>query len=135
MKNRKKKNIHIEIESKEKFLVKADLNMINTVVRNLLSNAIKFTPERGIIRINSRLEEDMAVVSIEDNGVGIEEEKCNKIFEVYKNKSTLGTKDEKGTGLGLIICKEFVELNRGKIWVESELGRGTVFSFSIPLSK
>ena len=76
------------------------------------------TPKHGIVELSARLNNKFAEVTVKDNGVGINEESCKTIFEIKKNKSTLGTNDEKGTGLGLIICKEFVELNGGTIWVK-----------------
>lgn len=133
--NARQKSIHIENRISEKVHVFADRNMIETVIRNLLSNAVKFTPKHGIVELSAKLNNEVAEVTVKDNGVGINEESCKTIFEIKKNKSTLGTNDEKGTGLGLIICKEFVELNGGTIGVKSELDKGTAFTFTIPLSK
>ncbi|MFO7655779.1 MAG: HAMP domain-containing sensor histidine kinase, partial [Bacteroidales bacterium] len=112
--------------------VYADKNMINTVLRNLLTNAIKFS-QNGDIRITVAKSDNLVVCRISDSGVGITESRLKTIFEIDNSKSTEGTKGESGTGLGLIICKEFVEKNRGKISVESEEGKGSTFSFTIPI--
>lgn len=110
-----------------------DRDLINTVIRNLISNAIKFTKVAGIVTIQVLLEGDKVRVSIKDNGVGITKEKCAKIFEKGSHDTSCGTNDEKGTGLGLKICKDFIDLHKGEINVESEEGKGSVFCFSIPL--
>jgi signal transduction histidine kinase len=113
-------------------MVIGDPNMLNTVIRNLVSNAIKFTPEGGKIEINYEEDEDFCTVSIIDNGVGISEENLNKLFKIDQSITTRGTSNEKGTGLGLILCKEFIEKHGGKIWVESVEGKGTTFKFNLP---
>lgn len=105
---------------------------INTVIRNLISNSIKFTPEGGSITMDIKKENGFVIVSIADTGVGMSREVMDKLFRIDAKHSTKGTANEKGTGLGLILCKEFVEKNGGKIWVTSEEGNGSVFSFSIP---
>ena len=104
----------------------ADKNMISTVIRNLVNNAIKFT-DKGNITISSVKEDNMIKISIDDTGIGINKKNISKLFKIDKNFSTNGTSGEKGTGLGLILCKEFVEKNHGKIWVESEVGKGSKF--------
>lgn len=106
---------------------------INTVIRNLISNAIKFTPEGGTITTNVKKEDNFVVVSVADTGVGMSQEVMDKLFRIDAKHSTKGTANEKGTGLGLILCREFVEKNGGKIWVTSEEEKGSVFSFSIPI--
>lgn len=111
----------------------ANKNSINTVIRNLISNAIKFTPTDGRITLSLKNDNGKALISIADNGVGMSAEVVQKIFRIDTKHSTKGTADEKGTGLGLILCKEFVEKNGGEIWVTSEEGKGSVFSFSLPL--
>jgi signal transduction histidine kinase len=126
------KNIHIEVKNTNPITVKAHPNSITTVVRNLLSNAIKFTEEGGQIKMGVVDESNQYVVKIADNGVGMPKEVANNIFRIDTKHSTQGTAKEKGTGLGLILCKEFVEKNGGRIWVKSEEGKGTIFSFSIP---
>ena len=112
----------------------ADKNMINTVIRNLLTNAIKFS-ESGEIKIEAKRENGSSRISITDHGIGIRKEIRDKLFEVDRSKSTEGTRGETGTGLGLIICKEFVEKHEGIIGVESEPGRGSTFFFTIPDQK
>jgi signal transduction histidine kinase len=126
------KNISMEVKNTKPINAKADPNSISTVIRNLLSNAIKFTDEDGQIKMGVIEEKDRYVIKIADNGVGMPKEVANKIFRIDTKHSTQGTAKEKGTGLGLILCKEFVEKNGGEIWVKSEEGKGTIFSFSIP---
>ncbi len=111
----------------------ADKNMVDLVIRNLLTNAIKFTPRGGEINIKTELNKKLLQVSIADNGVGIEPERVEKIFNVKQNSSTSGTEKEKGNGLGLILCKEFVEHNGGNIKAESILKQGTTMSFTLPI--
>jgi len=110
----------------------ADSNMINLVLRNLILNAIKFTESGGIVNIGAKEEKGFVVVSVSDNGVGIQPEVQKILFEKTSGYSTRGTANEKGTGLGLILCKEFVEKNGGKIWLESTPGSGTTFFFTVP---
>jgi signal transduction histidine kinase len=110
----------------------ADSNMINLVLRNLILNAIKFTESGGIVEVNAREDHGMILVSVSDNGVGIQPEVQKILFEKTTGYSTRGTANEKGTGLGLILCKEFVEKNGGKIWLESTPGTGTTVSFTVP---
>ncbi|UCH63934.1 MAG: PAS domain-containing sensor histidine kinase [Fidelibacterota bacterium] len=114
--------------------VLSDRNMLTTVMRNLISNAIKFTPRGGEIVISSSTDETQGniVVCVTDTGIGMSEEILESIFDVESYHTTLGTEKEKGTGLGLPLCKEFIEKNNGKIRVESELGRGSRFSFELP---
>jgi len=126
------KKITIEVKNTKPITAKAHPNSITTVIRNLLSNAIKFTEEGGQIKMGVVEESQQYVVKIADNGVGMPKDVANKIFRIDTKHSTQGTAKEKGTGLGLILCKEFVEKNGGKIWVKSEEGKGTIFSFSIP---
>jgi signal transduction histidine kinase len=112
----------------------ADKNYINTVIRNLLSNAIKFTTSGGTVSLEVEEFEDAVEVAVRDTGVGMSPEVQQKIFRIDQKHSTNGTANEKGTGLGLVLCKEFVEKNGGCIWVESEVDKGTVFRFTIPKS-
>ena len=110
----------------------ADNNMINLIFRNLILNGIKFTDNGGIIKINAVKEGGEIKVSVKDNGVGISEDIQRMLFEKTTGYSTRGTANEKGTGLGLILCKEFIERNGGKIWLESAIGKGSTFYLTIP---
>jgi PAS domain S-box-containing protein len=130
----RQKKIEIIKKYDGKYPVYADKPMIETVVRNLLSNAVKFTAERGSIELNIEFEDGNTILSIADNGVGIPEERSDSVFNFAKNQSTRGTADEKGTGLGLVLSKEFVEKNKGSIWFESEVDIGTTFFVSLPSS-
>jgi signal transduction histidine kinase len=98
----------------------------------LISNAIKFTPEFGRIELDSTINDAEVIVSIADSGVGMSNEIMEKLFRIDTKHTTKGTADEKGTGLGLILCKEFIEKNGGRIWVESEVGHGSIFRFTLP---
>ncbi len=109
-----------------------DVNMITTVIRNLISNAIKFTGENGKITVRVNAEGENYRVSISDTGVGIPPEVIEKLFRIDSNPTTLGTNEESGTGLGLILCREFVEKNGGSISVTSQVGVGSTFHFTIP---
>jgi len=113
----------------------ADPNLVSLTLRNLVSNAIKFTPSNGYVTIFSKEDRDNSLlyVSVSDTGVGIPEDNLNELFKLNKSKTTLGTNQEKGTGLGLILVKEAVELNRGKLFVETKVGKGTTFTFTLPL--
>jgi signal transduction histidine kinase len=117
----------------EHLSVNAHKHSVNTVVRNLVSNAIKFTPQGGTIRLELRQSQNEVTVSIADTGVGMSPEVTQKLFRIDTKHTTKGTADEKGTGLGLILCKEFIEKNGGKIWVESTPGKGSVFHFTLPM--
>ncbi len=129
----RRKEIKIEnFITREDIIVKADADMVKTILRNLLSNAIKFTPRGGRISLRYYADEEMVIVAVKDTGVGIPQERLMEIFDSTKFVSTRGTENEKGTGLGLDIVKEFVQKNRGKIWVESKPGKGSTFYFSLP---
>ena len=127
------KNLLIDVFSKQKIRINADVNMFATVFRNLLANAIKFTPNDGEISIHTKLQVDFCEIIIRDSGIGIAKESIEKIFRIDSNVSTKGTEGEKGTGLGLILCKEFVEKHGGQIWAKSKLGSGSEFCFTLPL--
>lgn len=126
------KKIRLINDIPENALAYADRNTINLVIRNLLTNAIKFTNEGGEIRISATESPTEWTVSVQDNGIGMNEEIRNRLFDKINPYSTRGTANEKGTGLGLILCKEFVEKNNGRIWVESQEGKGSTFSFTVP---
>jgi two-component system, sensor histidine kinase and response regulator len=111
----------------------ADANMISTVIRNLVSNAIKYTNESGRIICNSAIIDKKIEVEIADTGIGIKPQNIEKLFRIDLNYSTHGTADENGTGLGLILCKEFISRNEGDIWVESVFGEGSKFKFTLPI--
>jgi two-component system, sensor histidine kinase and response regulator len=117
-------------------IVFADLNQISAVARNLLSNAIKFTPNKGMISIRaSKISTKEAKITIADTGVGMTTEQIQRLFNTETHFTTKGTSGEKGSGIGLMLCKDFVEQNGGEILVESEVGKGTKFSFTVPLAK
>jgi signal transduction histidine kinase len=114
--------------------VNIDKNMINTVLRNLINNAIKFTPNNGKITLNCAMEGSLIHLQVTDSGIGMSAAKCESLFNSITTKnSTLGTAGEKGTGLGLLICKDFIQKHGGTIWVESELGKGSCFHFTIAI--
>jgi signal transduction histidine kinase len=133
MNNFKKKDIKVINKINMDIKVYADLNMINTVLSNLISNAAKFTHVGGKVEIGcSNYDEEMYVVWVKDDGVGILTEDAEKLFKIGVHHTTQGTGDELGSGLGLILCKEFIDKNNGKIWVESEYGKGTTLFFTVP---
>jgi PAS domain S-box-containing protein len=126
------KKITIKNLSKENIAFKGDLNMISTVLRNLVSNAIKFTPEKGEISIYAEQNNSETTIKVVDNGIGIAPEIKEKLFDITEKITTPGTANEIGSGLGLILCADLIEKHGGKIWVESEVGKGSKFSFTIP---
>ena len=128
------KTIHISYQVPFNINISADKEMVRTVLRNLVSNAIKFTNPGGEIQITAEQKQDEIVMSVIDNGVGIEESTINKLFLIEENISSNGTNNEKGTGLGLILCKEFVEMHKGKIWANSVKGKGSEFRFTLPIA-
>ena len=127
----KNKNIIVNVDIDQLSTVTADEQMLSTVIRNLISNAIKFTPTSGKISIVGKEEGKQGKISIKDTGVGISKENIQKLFSIAQNTSTPGTNKEQGTGIGLLLCKEFIEMHNGKIWVESELGKGSTFHLTI----
>ena len=130
----RKKRIEINLQENEPHYVRVHKNSVNTVVRNLVSNAIKFTAEGGFITVDIHKTGTQLSVSVADTGIGMSQEVIDKLFRLDKKYSTNGTANEKGTGLGLILCKDFVEKNGGRIAVKSEPGKGSVFTFSFPMS-
>jgi PAS domain S-box-containing protein len=138
----KNKNIEIVNNIDTATHITGDRNMVRTVVRNLVSNAIKFTNDGGKIEIgivkssdDCQSSDDYIEIYVKDNGIGIPESALEKLFKVEEHYTTPGTNKESGTGLGLILCKEFVEKHGGKIWVESEYGKGTTFFFTLPIAE
>jgi signal transduction histidine kinase len=127
------KSISVSIDNEPNAVVNIDVNMINTVIRNLFSNAIKFTYPEGKIKILTRIRDKKVYVSVEDNGVGIKDKDIEKLFRIDRHFRSDGTKNEKGTGLGLILTKEFIDKNGGELFVKSKEGEGSTFSFSLPL--
>jgi signal transduction histidine kinase/ligand-binding sensor domain-containing protein len=127
------KNINIKQQIDKTIEIYADENMLRTILRNLIANAIKFTNEKGTITLNLSLDNTIAEISVSDTGIGISNETLDILFKWDSAISTKGTSNEEGTGLGLILCKEFVERHNGKIWVESEVGKGSTFRFTLPL--
>jgi signal transduction histidine kinase len=119
----------------EEQYVTADIPMLNTIIRNLISNAIKFTPNGGMIEIGTidQPSEGSIVIYVKDSGMGMSDEIKEKLFKIDSKITNVGTNNEKGTGLGLILCKEFIEKHGGRIWVESEIGKGSTFNFSLPI--
>jgi signal transduction histidine kinase len=131
IKNSKFKDIDLQNNVEKVALAHADMNMFKLVIRNLVSNAVKFTKKNGNIEVLSEDMGDFVCISVKDNGIGISEENKQKIFSEESSVTTLGTELESGTGLGLNLCKEFIEMHGGKIWVESEEGKGSVFKFTL----
>ena len=126
------KNITIDYSTLNGTHIYADKDMIHAVLRNLVSNAIKFTNYGGAINIYAKQNNLNIEITISDNGIGISRNVVSKLFDISHKISTKGTANEKGTGLGLLLCKEFIEKHNGKIWVESKLGKGSDFKFTIP---
>lgn len=127
------KEITISYEIEEGIGVFADANMFQTIIRNLLSNAIKFTPRKGMIKILASTHDQFVEFSVHDNGIGIPPDKIPVLFQINENFSRAGTDGEQGTGLGLLLCYEFVKKHQGSIWIESEPGEGTTFRFTLPI--
>ncbi len=127
------KSINIHKDLPHNLPVFGDKLMIHAVLRNLISNAVKFTPGEGDIKISAEQKNDTILVSVEDNGVGIKEENRDKLFRLEGNYSMPGTQNEKGTGLGLLLCAEFIKIHGGNIDFESEAGKGSRFYFTLPI--
>ncbi len=126
------KNIAINLDFDEKLMVFADPLMLETVIRNLLNNAIKFTPENGLIEISAIERGKQIEICVKDTGTGISEVDVTKLFKIDSTVKRKGTNNEDGSGLGLILCREFVQKHKGNIWVKSEPGKGSSFFFTIP---
>ncbi|MDP2365805.1 MAG: HAMP domain-containing sensor histidine kinase, partial [Ignavibacteria bacterium] len=130
--NAEQKNISIINKLDKETFVYADENMMQSIFNNLVTNAIKFTNRNGQISLTTKRMDDMVCFSVKDNGVGMDENQKSMIFEMGKNFTTPGTTNEKGSGLGMILCKDFIEKHGGEIWVESNSGKGSEFFFTIP---
>ncbi len=129
------KQIKIKLESPEKIDVRADIDMIKTVIRNLISNAMKFSNVGGEVLVNIKEKEEQVVVSVTDHGRGIKDEDQCKLLHVDTHFTTFGTKNEEGSGLGLLLCQDFVRKNGGELWFNSKYGEGSTFSFYLPSKK
>jgi signal transduction histidine kinase len=130
--NAKQKDINIIHDDKNDVIVCADRTMINSVLQNLLTNAIKFTNPKGTVAINYEDKGNKIQVKISDNGIGMDDKTLKDLFKIHKHSTTKGTANEKGTGLGLILSKEFIEKHNGELRIDSEKGIGTTFCFTLP---
>jgi len=130
----KAKKINIEVNIQPEFKVYVDEQMFESVIRNLLSNAIKFTRSNGLVKIEASQNKHTSTIQIIDNGIGISSENLSKLFSLSDTITTLGTNNEKGTGLGLILCKEMIDANNGTIEVNSTLDKGTMFTICLPIN-
>ncbi|MFO7817146.1 MAG: PocR ligand-binding domain-containing protein [Desulfovibrionales bacterium] len=126
------KAIDLHVSIPENSLVFVDKAMAGTIIRNIMANAVKFTPRRGQITVETENEPEMVKICIADNGLGMDENSLAKLFSQDQKFSSRGTEGEKGTGLGLLLCKEFIEMHGGEIWVDSKPGQGTAFYFTLP---
>ncbi|MEM7536532.1 MAG: hybrid sensor histidine kinase/response regulator [Chloroflexota bacterium] len=131
--NAAQKNITLDYTVDHGTMVYADTNMVHTIYRNLISNAIKFTPKGGRITVATQPKDGQVESTVTDTGVGMTEDQCNRLFRIDTMQSTNGTSGESGTGLGLILCHEFVSKHGGDIMVKSKKGDGTTFSFTLPI--
>lgn len=129
------KKITIRTEIPDKLLAYGDTDMVKTIIRNLLSNAIKFSEEGSEVLLKVEEKEDCAVISVQDHGCGIDEESQKKLLHTDTHYSTFGTKNEEGSGLGLLLCLDFAKKNGGDLWFSSVKGEGSMFSFSVPLKQ
>jgi signal transduction histidine kinase len=127
-----KKGISLETRIKDGTLVYADRNLLSTILRNLINNAVKFTPKNGLVTISGEQTSEGATIIVKDTGVGMTEDQLSSLFSLVHEPSRPGTAEEKGTGLGLILCKEFVDKHGGKIWAESEPEKGSTFTLTLP---
>jgi signal transduction histidine kinase len=128
----KQKNIHLQQLLQKGLFVFADRQMLDTVIRNLINNSLKFTPTGGTIVLGAKQKGDFIEIWVKDSGVGMSEEQIAHLFEVDQSKSHVGTSGEKGNGLGLMLCKQFIEQNKGEIHVESNPDNGSTFRFTVP---
>jgi signal transduction histidine kinase len=126
------KNIRIEMSFSHNLMLFADPQMIETVLRNLVNNAIKFTPENGLIKVEATQTDGQITICVKDSGIGISDEDAKNLFKIDSTVKRKGTNNEDGSGLGLILCREFVAKNNGNIWVNSKAGEGSSFFFTVP---
>ena len=131
----KNKEVDCIYTATDEYKVYADINMLKIIIRNLVTNAIKYTPRNGRVEVQAHKENDRVIIKVIDTGVGIPQTQLKDIFVSQKVKSTPGTENEPGTGFGLILTKEFIEMNQGKIKALSVVGKGTTFQFDLPLFK
>lgn len=127
------KNVAVLNAVEENTIAYADFQMIDTVIRNLTNNAIKFTPEGGSVTIAGRNTTDLCEIQVSDTGVGMSPEQIGKLFNLGEKNTTMGTGGEPGTGLGLLLCKDLLEINNGAISVDSKPGQGSTFTFTLPV--
>ena len=130
--NADNKTISLDVDVPENLELFADKNLLSTILRNLLDNAVKFTPEGGTVKLSAKADNGRTMFSVFDSGIGMNREQIDKLFMLGEYITTPGTTEEPGTGLGLILCKEFIEMHHGEISVESEQDKGSTFTFSIP---
>jgi PAS domain S-box-containing protein len=131
----KEKGISLNFDFDSEYFAFADSNMTETILRNLISNAIKFTKNFGLILVSTEILDDDVLIKIKDTGVGMDEKQIAKLFKLDETHSTVGTSGERGTGVGLLLCKELIEKQGGKIWIESFVNSGTTFYFTLPKAK
>ncbi len=129
----KAKGISLNYISLDEMVVFADENMLKVILRNLVSNAIKFTEYGGQVNISANRKQDCVEISVSDTGIGMSKKKIKELFNISLHSTNRGTANEHGSGLGLMLCKEFVDKHKGKIWVESQVGKGSDFRFTLPL--
>jgi signal transduction histidine kinase len=131
----KNKGIDLTCHISDEISVFADNNMLQTVIRNLISNALKFTPKGGTVHLSAEVDESKTVkISVQDTGIGMNPDRIDKLFRLDVQTNRKGTNGEPSSGLGLLLCKEFVEKHGGSIHIESEEGKGSTFSFTLPYS-
>ena len=130
--NAEEKHITLRNLVRGKLRIHADYNMVDTVIRNLISNALKFTMEGGSVEVSAKQDTHRVEVAVSDTGIGINDQYMAKLFRIDDQYRRIGTANEKGTGLGLILCKEFIKQHSGNIWAESEVGKGATFKFTLP---
>ena len=120
-------------EIPEDVIVNADRNLLSTILRNLINNAVKYTPNGGQVRVYCEQNKSEITISVKDTGIGMSENQLENLFKLDSNVTMPGTSEEKGTGLGLILCREFVDMHKGKIWATSTQKEGSTFSFTLPI--